>query len=222
MNIAIAVDGPAGAGKSTIARMVAKKLGFVYIDTGAMYRAVTYGCLKAGFDPLDEARTTAALPGFDIRLTDDDRVFLNGVDVTTQIRSPEVSRLTSPVSAFLAVREHLVALQRKLAAKTDVVMDGRDIGTNVLPRAQVKVFMVASPAKRAERRVGELAAKGIKADYRTILAEINQRDYNDSHRAHNPLRQAPDAVRLDTTDMDVNGVVAKVLDIVREKTGRQA
>lgn len=224
MGIAIAIDGPAGAGKSTIAKQVASRLGFVYVDTGAMYRAVTLACLREGFDPSqDEARTIASLKDIHIRLTDDDKVFLNGEDVSAAIRTPEVSKITSPVSAFPKVRAFLVDQQRALARDANVLMDGRDIGTNVLPFAQVKIFMSASPKVRAHRRYEENLSKGLGGESEeTIEKEIVQRDYNDSHRAVNPMRQAEDAVFLDTSDLSIDEVVDKVLEIVSAKTGAKA
>lgn len=218
MAFAIAIDGPAGAGKSTIAKRVAKALGFVYVDTGAMYRAITLGCMRQGFDPAREVeKTIAALPSLHVDLTSQGQVLLNGEDVSKAIRTEECSRLTSPTSAIPQVRTYLVAQQRQMAASADVVMDGRDIGTNVLPGAQVKIFMVASPQTRAHRRYLEEVARGEKADENQILQDIIQRDYNDSHRPTDPLKQAEDAILLDTSDLDVDQVVAKVLEAVAPK-----
>lgn len=222
MIISIAIDGPAGAGKSTIAKEVASKLGITYIDTGAMYRAITLGCLQLGFNPMDERKTADNLNRFKIELTNDDHVFLNGKDVTKDIRTEQISKLTSPVSAFKDVRTYLVEQQRKIAAKTSVVMDGRDIGTNVLPHAQVKIFMIASPKIRAQRRWLEERQKGIPANLDDILQDIIQRDYNDTHRKLNPLQQAEDAILIDTSDMTIDQVVHKILEIVEEKTGVKA
>lgn len=222
MIISIAIDGPAGAGKSTIAKEVASKLGITYIDTGAMYRAITLGCLQLGFNPMDERKTADNLNRFKIELTNDDHVFLSGKDVTKDIRTEQISKLTSPVSAFKDVRTYLVEQQRKIAAKTSVVMDGRDIGTNVLPHAQVKIFMIASPKIRAQRRWLEERQKGIPANLDDILQDIIQRDYNDTHRKLNPLQQAEDAILIDTSDMTIDQVVHKILEIVEEKTGVKA
>ncbi len=220
MNITVAIDGPAGAGKSTVAKRLARSLGLVYVDTGSMYRALTLGCVKKGFDPSSEVERTASLaPTFDIKLTPDGKVFLDGQDVSKEIRTPEISRLTSPVSAIPAVRKTLVAMQRKMAESQGVVMDGRDIGTNVLPYASVKIFMIASPEVRAHRRYLEDVAKGIAADEKQILSEINRRDYNDTHRAIDPLKAAADAVVLDTSNLDIDQVVASILRIVEEKVG---
>lgn len=220
MAVAIAIDGPAGAGKSTIAKMVAKRLGFVYVDTGAMYRAVTLGCMKRGFDPsVEKDKTIALLPELNVELTTDGKVLLNGEDVSKEIRTSECSRLTSPTSAIPEVRKYLVAQQRKMAESADVVMDGRDIGTNVLPDAQVKIFMIASPEVRARRRYLEDKEKGVDADEEKILEEIRQRDYNDSHRAVNPLKQAEDAVYLDNSEMEAEESVNFILKLLEERTG---
>ena len=220
MGIAIAIDGPAGAGKSSVAKLVAKALGYIYIDTGAMYRAVTLGCMREGFDPSIEIEKTAALlPSLKVELTPDDRVFLNGEDVSSAIRTEEVSRLTSPTSAIPEVRTYLIQKQREMAESADIVMDGRDIGSNVLPDAQVKIFMTASPEVRAKRRYLENLMAGISVPLPQILEDIKARDYNDSHRALNPLVVAEDAVYLDTSDMSIDRNVEAILDIIREKTG---
>lgn len=219
MSISIAIDGPAGAGKSTIAKEVAKRLKFIYIDTGSMYRALTLGCVRLGFDPLDEKLTVANLDKLKVRLSKDGKVFLNDQDVSNFIRTEEISKLTSPVSAIPEVRKYLVGLQREMAQCQNVVMDGRDIGTNVLPNAQVKIFMVASPEIRAERRRIELKEKGINLGYDEVLKEIIQRDYNDTHRKINPLSQANDAVLIDTSDMTPIEVIEEILRIIEEKTG---
>lgn len=220
MGIAIAIDGPAGAGKSTVAKAVAKALNYIYIDTGAMYRAVTLGCMRAGFNPAEETdRTVDLLPTLHVVLTPDARVLLNGEDVTRAIRTEECSRLTSPTSAIPEVRLYLVAQQRRMALEGDTVMDGRDIGSNVLPDAQVKIFMTATPEVRAKRRYLENLAVGITTPIDIILEEIRQRDYNDSHRALNPLTVAEDAVVLDTSEMTVEENVQAILKIVEDKTG---
>lgn len=221
MTIRIAIDGPAGAGKSTIAKKVAKELGYTYVDTGAMYRAITLGCMRLGFDPaVERGKTIASLPSLSVDL-EADKVFLNGEDVSEDIRTPEVSRLTSPTSAIPEVRTHLVKLQRQMGEKQNVVMDGRDIGTNVFPDAQVKIFMVADPKVRAKRRYEELLKAGKEADEEEILKEIIQRDYNDSHRAIDPLRPASDAIALDTSDLNIPQVVEEVLKIVATKLGEK-
>lgn len=219
MSISIAIDGPAGAGKSTIAKEVAKRLKFIYIDTGSMYRALTLGCVRLGFDPLDEKLTVANLDKLKVRLSKDGKVYLNDEDVSPFIRTEQISKLTSPVSAIPEVRKYLVGLQREMAESQNVVMDGRDIGTNVLPNAQVKIFMVASPEIRAERRRIELKEKGIDLEYDEVLKEIIQRDYNDTHRKINPLSQAKDAILIDTSDMTPIEVIEEILNIIYKKTG---
>lgn len=218
-NIAIAIDGPAGAGKSTIAKIVAKRLNFVYVDTGAMYRAVTLYALKNKFNPLDEELLCSKLDDIHIEIDSEDHVYLNGENVTTEIRTNEVSKLTSPVSAFPLVRKHLVEQQRNISKGKSVVMDGRDIGTNVLPNANVKIFLVASPECRALRRYKELKEKGENPVLGKILEEIKERDYRDSHRSVNPMRQAEDAVLVDTSAYTLEENVRQVLDVVKEKTG---
>lgn len=217
--ISIAIDGPAGAGKSTIAKGVAKNLGFVYVDTGAMYRAVTLYALKNGFDPLDEERLNSELKNIDIKLDSQDNVFLNGEDVSKAIRVNEVSKLTSPVSAFPKVRKYLVDLQRKIALTDNIIMDGRDIGTNVLPNAQLKIFMIATPQCRAERRYNELIERGETPVYEDILKDIQERDYRDSHRAINPMVKADDAIELDTSGMNLEQGIQAVMNIVNDKFG---
>jgi len=219
MSISIAIDGPAGAGKSTIAKEVSKRLGFTYIDTGAMYRAITLGCVKLGFNPLIEEKTVENLHKFHVELTNDGKVFLNGEDVSSEIRTEKISKLTSPVSAIRQVREYLVAQQKQIAVSQNVVMDGRDIGTNVLPNAQVKIFMVASPKVRAERRWRELKEKGIEVTLEEVLEDIIQRDFNDTHRKFNPLMQAEDAILMDTSDMSIQECADKILEIIKEKVG---
>lgn len=218
-NIAIAIDGPAGAGKSTIAKLVAKKLSFIYIDTGAMYRAVTYYAIKKNFSPLNEELLCSKLDKINITLNNEDKVFLNGTDVSKEIRTPDVTKMTSPVSAFPKVREFLVNKQREMAKNASVVMDGRDIGTNVLPDADVKIFMIASPECRAMRRYKELKAKGENPILGKILMDIQERDYRDSHRKLNPMVKAKDAIELDTSSMSIDEVVEAVLKIVKDKTG---
>lgn len=219
--LAVAIDGPAGAGKSTIAKILAKRLKAVYVDTGAMYRAVTVYALQKGFDPLDEKRLAEELSNIHIRLDGEDRVFLNGKDISSDIRSSEVSRLTSPLSAFPAVRAFLVEKQREMSASSPVVMDGRDIGTNVLPDAPVKIFLVASPECRAARRYRELLQRGEKPELGEILQDIRERDARDSSRALNPMVKADDAVEVDTSKMSVEEVVQTLLRIVEQKRGEK-
>lgn len=223
-NIAVAIDGPSGAGKSTLARAVAGRLGYVYVDTGAIYRTIGYHIWKAGVDPRDGAAVAAELPKLrvELRYGDDSlqRMFLNGQDVSDAIRLPEVSRYASDVSAHPAVRSYLLEMQRSLARTHSVVMDGRDIGTVVLPDARVKIFLTASPEARAQRRMRELEQRGTPQPFAQVLEEIQQRDYNDTHRATAPLRQADDAVALDTTELNFQESEEALLCIIQKKLGR--
>lgn len=203
--ISVAIDGPSGAGKSTLARRLAADLGYVYVDTGAMYRAIGLYAVRQGADLHDEAAVAALLPQIrlDIRLQDGaQHVYLNGEDVSEAIRAEDIGMAASAVSAHGAVRDFLLETQRSLAAGQNVLMDGRDIGTVVLPHATVKIFLTASPEARARRRCLELQQKGKDADYTTVLADIRQRDEQDTHRAIAPLRQAGDAIRIDTSAID--------------------
>ena len=216
----IAIDGPASAGKSTIAKLVAKKLGYIYCDTGAMYRTVTYMALKDQLPLDDETTILQHLSQLQIRFAPGDpeqRVFMNDEDVTLAIREPDVTNNVSQVAALPGVRTELVERQRDIAAKHDIVMDGRDIGTTVLPHAAFKIFMVASVSERANRRYKENVQKGIKTPLTTLEAEIAERDRKDSQRKVSPLRQAADAIRIDTTSMTIEEVVAKILALVAEK-----
>lgn len=220
MSINIAIDGPAGAGKSTIAKKLAQKLGYVYVDTGAMYRAMAYYFLQQGIDKTDEAAINAAVDGADVTIRYVDgaqQVLLNGEDVTGSLRSEQVGNMASNTSVYPAVRVKLVALQQKLAQTTDVIMDGRDIGTCVLPDAQVKIYLTASVGTRAKRRYDELIEKGEKPDLAKIEADIEERDYRDMHREMSPLRQADDAVLVDSSEMNIEQVVSAILEIVKEK-----
>lgn len=221
--IAVAIDGPAGAGKSSVARSAAKKLGYLYADTGALYRAVGLYMQEHGVDftcPEDIA-AVAQQGEITVELAfqpDGQHVFLCGDDVTGKIRTPEVSMAASRVSAVPAVRKLLFQLQRDMALKNNVLMDGRDIGTVVLPDAQVKVFLTASPEERARRRCAELQEKGTPAEYGTVLQEIRQRDEQDMNREIAPLKAAPDAVLLDTSELSFDEVVDRLVAIIREKT----
>ncbi len=221
--IAVAIDGPAGAGKSSVARSAAKKLGYLYADTGALYRAVGLYMQEHGVDftcPEDIA-AVAQQGELTVELAfqpDGQHVFLCGDDVTGKIRTPEVSMAASRVSAVPAVRKLLFQLQRDMALKNNVLMDGRDIGTVVLPDAQVKVFLTASPEERARRRCAELQEKGTPAEYETVLQEIRQRDEQDMNREIAPLKAAPDAVLLDTSELSFDEVVDRLVAIIREKT----
>lgn len=220
---AIAIDGPAGAGKSSVARAVARALNATYLDTGAMYRAVGLYMMKSGV-PLDMPSLIAARADgahVDVRYEDGvQRIDLNGEDVSDAIRENAVSAAASAVSAVPHVRELMVARQREIAAKTDVVMDGRDIGTRVLPDAPLKIFLTAQPEVRARRRYLELERRGEKVDFETLLGEIRQRDYNDSHRAVSPMTPAADAILLDSSDMTEKEVTERVISLARERMGR--
>lgn len=216
----IAIDGPAGAGKSTIAKALAAKLGYVYVDTGAMYRALAYYFLIEQIDPANEKAVSqaAALADVTIRYKNgEQQVLLNGANVTGDIRTEQVGNMASQTSVYPAVRTKLVALQQKLAQTTDVIMDGRDIGTCVLPDAQVKIYLTASVQTRAKRRYEELLAKGEKAELPKIEADIAERDHRDMNREMSPLCQAEDAVLVDSSDMDIDEVVAAIESIVKEK-----
>ena len=220
--ISIAIDGPSGAGKSTLARSIAAKLGYLYVDTGAIYRTIGYHAFSTGIDPKDEAAVSTALPELQVELAYGEdglqHMFLNGQDVTQEIRLPEVSMCASAVSAHPPVRAYLLEMQRELARTNNVIMDGRDIGTVVLPDAQVKVFLTASPEARAHRRMLELEQRGIPQPFEQILTDIQERDWNDSHRAAAPLRQAEDAVLLDTTELTFQESEVALLHIIRERT----
>lgn len=220
MVVNIAIDGPAGAGKSTIARQLAAGLGYIYVDTGALYRAVGVNAMRKGADTKNADEVTATLADADVSLRfveGEQRVFLGEEDVSLAIRTPEASMAASNVSAISAVREFLFDLQRNIAAGNNCIMDGRDIGTVVLPNAQVKIFLTASAEVRAKRRYDELLAKGMQADYAQVLEEMIQRDYQDSHRAIAPLKQADDAVLVDTSDMNLTQVLEELNRIVKEK-----
>jgi cytidylate kinase len=224
MSINIAIDGPAGAGKSTIAKKLAGELGYIYVDTGAMYRAMALYVLEHDIDLEDEAAVAAACPDINIRIAFEEGtqcVYLNGENVNGRIRTEQISGMASKVSAQSAVRAHLLELQRSLARSTDVIMDGRDIGTHVLPDAQVKIFLTASVKVRAERRYKEYLEKGQAAVLEEIEKEIQERDERDMNREIAPLKQADDAVLVDTSNMDISQVVACIRQIILEKTGQQ-
>ena len=218
--ISVAIDGPAGAGKSTIARAAAARFGFLYVDTGALYRTIALSVLRQKVDPSDEEGVKAALPQTKVELgfvDGEQRVYLNGEDVSEEIRTPEISMNASKVSAIPAVRAFLLGLQQELARTHDVLMDGRDIGTVVLPNATVKVFLTASAAVRAKRRVDQLAEKGMTVDYEQTLREIEERDENDRNRAIAPLKQAPDAVLLDTSEMTLEESIDALCALVKRE-----
>lgn len=222
--IKIAIDGPSGAGKSTVAKALAAQMGIVYVDTGALYRTVGYAAVTAGISTKDAPAVEALLPSVkvDVRYENGTQcVYLNGENLGDKIRRPEISMAASDVSAIPAVRAFLLDTQRDIANRNSVVMDGRDIGTVILPDAEVKIFMVASPEARAERRTKELAEKGIAADYEDVLREMKERDAQDSGRAIAPAIPAPDAVHLDNSGMTVEQSVEAVIAIIEQKTGGQ-
>ncbi|MDV7739690.1 (d)CMP kinase [Leuconostoc mesenteroides] len=216
-NYQVAIDGPASAGKSTIAKILATKLNYVYVDTGAMYRTITLAAKKNGIAYNDEEKIKNLLSQTEIRFepsTPVQRVFLNDTDVTEEIRSAEVTNNVSVVASLADVRSNLVNRQREIANNNSVIMDGRDIGTTVLPEADVKIFLVASVDERAQRRYKENVAKGMTTDLETLKREIEARDYKDSHRQISPLTQAKDAILVDTTGQSIDDVVAKIANII--------
>ena len=219
--ISIAIDGPAGAGKSTIAKRLAKELGYIYVDTGAIYRTVAYFFDLWGVAPKDIDGITRYIDELNVGIEYDEdgqqHMIMNGMDVTNDIRTPEISQKASLVSAHAVVRDVLLDMQRDVARKHNVIMDGRDIGSVVLPKADVKIFLTASPEVRAERRTKELLAKGQKAVYETVLKEIVQRDYQDTHRPIAPLKMCRDSIKLDTSNLTIEEVVAEMRRIVKEK-----
>ncbi len=221
--ISVAIDGPAGAGKSTIAKRLARELGFYYVDTGAIYRTVAYFMDLLGISPKDVDGVERYIDELNIGLEYDEdgtqHMLMNGMDVTDDIRTPDISQKASLVSAHAVVREVLLDMQREVARNYNVIMDGRDIGTVVLPKAQVKIFLTASAEVRARRRYEELQAKGSHDSYEKVLKELQQRDYQDSHREIAPLKQAKDAIKVDTSELDIDGVVAAIREIVRQKAG---
>ena len=218
---AVAVDGPSGAGKSTLAKAVARELRIMYVDTGAIYRVIGLAAFRKGVEPKDVAAVTAMLPELEIGMKHGDdglqRMYLNGEDVTGDIRLPEISMYASAVSALPPVRAFLLEMQRKLAREQSVIMDGRDIGTVVLPDAEVKIFLTASPEIRAKRRFLELEQRGTPKPCDEVLAELRERDYNDSHRDIAPLAQAEDAALVDTSDLDFEQSKQLLLKTIREK-----
>ena len=218
----IAIDGPSGAGKSTIAKAAAKELGFVYLDTGAIYRTVAWHITMLGIGPKDTDHVPMLLDDANIEiqfLEDGQHMILNGKDVTGEIRTPEIASCASQVSAQPAVREFLLDMQRDLAKTHNIIMDGRDIGTVVLPNASLKIFLTATPEARAERRLKEYLEKGQKATFEEVLADQQKRDYDDTHRKIAPLKQAADAVVLDTTEMGLQESIDYAVALIREKLG---
>lgn len=216
----VAIDGPAGAGKSTIAKIVAKEMGYVYVDTGAIYRTLALACIRDGLNAEDEQNISRACRNVKVGLKyiDGEQVMLlNNENVNSLIRTEEVSRMTSSISVYKDVREQLIDLQRKIAKKENVIMDGRDIGTFVLPDAEVKIYLTASAATRAKRRYDEQKAKGIECTLEEIKEDIQKRDYRDMHREIAPLKKAGDAVEIDTSEMTVNQVAEAIEDIIKER-----
>lgn len=216
----IAIDGPAGAGKSTIAKLIAKQLGLVYIDTGAMYRAVGLKAKRNNIACSEKEKIEEMLKNTEVELKNENgatAVYLDGENVSTEIRLPEISRMASDISAVPVVRYAMVEMQRSMANKTDTILDGRDIGTFVLPNADVKIFLTASVEERAERRYKELIARGENVKREDVRSDIEKRDYNDSHRALAPLKKADDATEVDTTGMTIDQVCEKIISLVRNK-----
>ena len=217
----IAIDGPAGSGKSTMAKRLAAELGYRYVDTGAIYRTVAYFFDLWGVSPKDIDGIRRYIDELNIDIEYDEEgtqhMIMNGIDVTADIRTQDISQKASLVSAHAIVRDMLLDMQRDVARKYNVIMDGRDIGSVVLPKANVKIFLTASPEVRAKRRTDELTAKGQKADYNKVLQEIKQRDYQDTHREVAPLKMCRDSIKLDTSELDIEGVIAEMKRIIREK-----
>lgn len=221
MSIAIAIDGPAGAGKSSLSKEVAKELSFIYVDTGALYRTIGLAASRKGLKKEDKAEIISMLNDIDVKLSFNAEgtqiVLLNGEDVSSYIRTPEASMFASAVSAIPEVRAFLLDLQRNMAKSDNVIMDGRDIGTVVLPDAKIKIFLTASPEKRAMRRHKENIEKGIDSTYEEVLKDVNQRDYQDSHREIAPLKPAEDSVLVDTSDYDFEGSKELLLKVIKER-----
>ncbi len=222
--VSIAIDGPAGAGKSTIARRLAKELGYYYVDTGAIYRTVAYFFDLWGVAPKDIDGINRYIDELTLGIEYDEEgvqhMIMNGMDVTGDIRTQEISQKASLIAAHAIVRDVLLDMQRDVAKEHNVIMDGRDIGTVVLPKATVKIFLTASAEVRARRRTDELTAKGQKANYDKILKEIQQRDYQDTHREVAPLKMSRDSIKVDTSNLDIDGVVAVIKEIVEKKVGK--
>ncbi len=220
--VSVAIDGPAGAGKSTLARRLAAELGYIYVDTGAMFRTIGLYALRAGKNPKDNEAVNALLPEISLKFAfigGEQHIYLNGEDVSTAIRTEEVGMAASAVGANPEVRAFLLGMQRDMAKTQDVLMDGRDIGTVVLPDATVKIFLTASPEARATRRWKEYQQKGVEVSYEEVLADVRQRDYQDTHRAAAPLRQADDAQLLDTSEMNFEQSLEAMKKMIVEKVG---
>lgn len=220
--ISVAIDGPAGAGKSTIAKMAAKRLNFIYVDTGALYRTLGYGAYVGNVNIHDDNALEAYLNNSSVELKfidGEQRVFLNGQDVSDKIRTPQMGTAASEISAIPRVREYLLEMQRGLAKTNNVIMDGRDIGTVVLPNAEVKIFLTASPECRAKRRLKDFEEKGESVDYDEVLRLIIERDYQDSHREIAPLKPAQDSIIVDTSELNLEQSVERIMSVIAEKTG---
>ena len=220
MSIAIALDGPAGAGKSSIAKRAAKALGYIYVDTGALYRTIGLAAMRAGVEPQPSDEVDSLLSRITVSLEFNDKgeqvVLLDGEDVSSLIRTSEASMMASKISAVPSVRAYLLDLQRDMAKTHNVIMDGRDIGTVVLPDAKVKIFLTASPEARAERRYKELVEKGTDTTFEEVLRDVKERDYNDSHRAIAPLKPAEDSILVDTTELDFEQSVEAIINVIKE------
>ncbi len=219
MKINIAIDGPSAAGKSTIADLLAKKFHLTHLDTGAMYRCCAFAAVQQGISLTDEAALSELVKHLDIRFDDNKQVYIGDKNVSVEIRNNDISMAASKVSAFAGVRKALVAMQQEIAEEKGYILDGRDIGTVVLPDADVKIYMVASVEARAKRRFNEYVQKGISADYDTICQDIVQRDYQDTHRKESPLKQAEDAIAVDTSNLTIDEVVEKISMIITDKCG---
>ena len=220
MSIAIALDGPAGAGKSSIAKRAAKALGYIYVDTGALYRTIGLAAMRAGVEPQPSDEVDSLLSRITVSLEFNEQgeqvVLLDGEDVSSLIRTPEASMMASKISAVPSVRAYLLDLQRDMAKTHNVIMDGRDIGTVVLPDAKIKIFLTASPEARAERRYKELVEKGTDTTFEEVLRDVKERDYNDSHRAIAPLKPADDSILVDTTELDFEQSVEAIINVIKE------
>lgn len=216
-NYSIAIDGPSASGKSTVAKIIANKLNFIYVDTGAMYRAYTYAVLKANLDPKDEKESESLIGKIEISFDENNHITLNGVDVSKEVRSNEVADNVSYIASYKNIRLFLVESQRKIAQNKNVVMDGRDIGTYVLDHADLKIYQVATAEERANRRYKENLEKGLETSYEDCLHNVNKRDYIDSHRSFCPLHPADDSIEINTTDMTIEEVTNKILQIAKER-----
>ncbi len=216
-NFSIAIDGPSASGKSTVAKLIAKKLNFTYIDTGAMYRAFTLGVIEAGLDPKSEEESNSLIGKISISFDEENHITLNGKDVSQRVRENDVANNVSYIASYKGIRLHLVDLQRKIAKNKSVVMDGRDIGTYVLEDADLKIYQVATAEERAKRRYKENLEKGIETSFEACLDNINKRDYIDSHRSFCPLHPANDSVEINTTDMTIEEVVDAIIEIAKQR-----